>query len=48
MSKIPYTLQMVDHFRLIRKILPSSNGCKLIKNGYRFVKLRKYLYFQHF
>ena len=40
--------KMVDLVSLIRKILPSSNGCKLIKNGYRFVKLRKYLYFQHF
>ena len=29
MSKIPYTLQMVDLVSLIRKILPSSNGCKL-------------------
>ena len=45
MSKIPYTLQMVDHFCLIRKILPSSNGYKLMENGHRFVKLRKYLCF---
>ena len=38
---------MVDHLRLIRKILPNSNGCKLIENGYRFVNLRKYLCFAH-
>ena len=40
--------KMVGHFRLIRKILPSSNGCKLVKNGHRFVISRKYLCFQHF
>ena len=28
-----------------RKFLPSSNGCKLVKNGYRFVNQRKYLCF---
>ena len=39
---------MVDLVSLIRKILSSSNGCKLIENGYRFVKLRKYLCFAHF
>ena len=44
-SKIPYTLQMVDHFCLNWKILPSSNDCKLIYHGHRFVKLRKYLCF---
>ena len=48
MSEIPYILQMVDQFRLIWKILPSSNGCKLIENGHWNVNLRKYLYFQHF
>ena len=37
--------KMVDHFCLIRKILPSSNGCRLVKNGYLFVNLRKYLCF---
>ena len=37
--------KMVDQFRLIWKILPRSNGCRLVKNGYRFVKLRKYLCF---
>ena len=37
--------KMVDQFCLIRKILPSSNSCKLVKNGHRFVKLRKYLCF---
>ena len=36
---------MIDHFRLIQKILPSSNGCKLMKNGHRFVISRKYLCF---
>ena len=40
--------KMVDHFRLIRKILPSSNGCKLMNYGHRFVKLRKYLCFCYF
>jgi len=25
-----FAKKMVDQFRLIRKILPSSNGCKLI------------------
>ena len=33
---------------LIRKILLSSNGCKLMNYAHRFVKLRKYLYFQRF
>ena len=37
--------KMVDHFRLIRNFLSSSNGCKLIKNAYRFVISRKYLCF---
>ena len=37
--------KMVDHFYLIRKILPSSNGCKLMNYGHRFVNLRKYLCF---
>ena len=37
--------KMVDNFRVIRKILPSSNGCRLVKNGYLFVNLRKYLCF---
>ena len=37
--------KMVDHFRLIRKILPSSNCCKLVENAHRFVNLRKYLCF---
>ena len=36
---------MVDHFCLNWKILSSSNGCELVKNGYRFAKLRKYLWF---
>ena len=36
---------MVDQFRLIRKILPRSNGCKLAENGYRFVNQRKCLCF---
>ena len=40
--------KMVGHFRLIWKILPSSNGCRLTKNGYRFAKLRKYLCFCFF
>ena len=40
--------KMVDHFYLIRKILPSSNVCKLVKNGHRFVISRKHLCFQHF
>ena len=40
--------KMVGHFRLNWKILPSSNGCKLIENGHRFVNLRKYLCFAHF
>ena len=40
--------KIVDNFCLNRKILPSSNGCKLIENGYGFVNSRKYLRFQHF
>ena len=40
--------KMVDQFRLIRKILSSSNGCELIENGHRFVNLRKHLCFQRF
>ena len=40
--------KMVDHFRLIRKILPSSNGCKLMNYGHCLVRLRKYLCFAHF
>ena len=40
--------KMVDHFRLIQKILSSSNGCELIENGHRFVNLRKHLCFQRF
>ena len=39
---------MVDQFCLIRKILPRSNGCELIENGYRFANLRKYLCFYLF
>ena len=39
---------MVDHFCLNWKILSSSNGCKLIENGYGFVNSRKYLCFAHF
>ena len=39
------TKKMVDHFLLIRNILPGSNGCKLMKNGHRFVNSRKYLCF---
>ena len=34
--------KMVDHFYLNWQIFPSSNGCKLMKNGYRLVKLLKY------
>ena len=37
--------KMVDHFRLIRNFLSSSNGCKLVKNAHRFVNSRKYLCF---
>jgi len=37
--------KVLEHFRLIRNFLSSSNGCKLINHGYRFVKLRKYLCF---
>ena len=39
---------MVDQFRLIRKILSSSNGCELMNYGHRFVILQKYLYFRSF
>jgi hypothetical protein len=35
----------VDHFRLIRNFLSSSNGCELVKNAHSFVKLRKHLCF---
>ena len=48
MNVLQRTKKMFGHFRLNRKILSSSNGCKLAKNGYRFVILRKYLCFQHF
>ena len=37
--------KMVDHFCLNWKILPSSNGCKLINYAHRFVISRKYLCF---
>ena len=37
--------KMVDPIGLIRNFLSSSNGCELIKNGHRFVNLRKYLCF---
>ena len=39
---------MVDHFRVIWKILSSSNGCELIENGYRFDNSRIYLCFHRF
>ena len=32
---------MVDHFCLNWKILPSSNGCKLMNYGYHFVNSRR-------
>ena len=38
---------MVDQFRLIRKILLSSNCCKLIENAQRFNNSRKYLCFAY-
>ena len=41
----PFGQRLVDLVSLIRKILSSSNGCELIENGHRFVKLRKYLCF---
>ena len=34
-------------FLLFGKHLPSSNGCKLVKNGHRFVNSRKYLCFAY-
>ena len=37
--------KMVDHFCLNWKILPSSNGCKLMNYGHCFVNSRKYLCF---
>ena len=40
-----FAKKMVDQIRLIRKILPSSNGCKLMNYGHCFVKSRKYLCF---
>ena len=40
--------KMVDHFRLIRNFLSSSNGCKLINHGHCFVISRKYLCFCFF
>ena len=36
---------MVGVVLIVRKILSSSNGCKLAENGYRFVNSRKYLCF---
>ena len=35
-------------FNCSKNISQAQNGCKLVKNGYRFVKLRKYLYFCFF
>ena len=44
---IPFA-KRCDQLRLIRKILPRSNGCKFIENGHRFVNSRKYLCFCFF
>ena len=35
-------------FNCSENISQAQNGCKLVKNGYRFVKLRKHLYFCFF
>ena len=32
-------------FNCSENISQAQNGCELVKNGYRFVKLRKYLCF---
>ena len=37
-----------DCFNCSENISQPQKGCKLVKNAHRFVKLRKYLCFQHF